>query len=105
MPYPFKDDEDRWLEMEAIVQAWELRFPDKKAAAISMVASTQKSRANKFASDGTKDDMDLRLMLRLPASLWDVLKTLIQKPGPFHEAKELKRFMKRFPYYVVPEKT
>ena len=87
-----------------IVTAWEFKNPEAMRNAYKMVKLTRSTRANVFASDGTKDDMDLRLMLRLPQGLWKMFAQLLIDPAPFHEASELKWFMKNYKQYVVPEK-
>lgn len=87
-----------------IVTSWEFKNPGLKQAAFQEVREAKLTRRTKFAEVEGKDDMDLRLMVRLPLGLWKMFDTLVNDPKIFVDKEELTWFMKKYRGYVVPEK-
>jgi len=80
---------------------YEARHPQEAYLAKKHVKEVKGTRANVFAADF---NMDMRLAVRLPKRLYDVLSKL-DSPPFLHEQDELTWFIRKFPSYCVTQKT
>lgn len=99
-----RKNKNPWRVIEQLVAAWEERSPEDFIGFKAQIKDTRDNQVDSKFARTRNQDMDRRLVVVLPQTLHDMIRSMFTPQEFPMDKKFFIEFARRFPFFKVPEK-